>query len=287
LKTLIISSWQVPAVEGLAKAAAEAGWVVKDWDKRPRRAPRGDVLYYGGVGLVEEAVATYRFALLEPPLDLLAYIGPDLRKRQVGFGAFGAVGDQKRPTFLKPASPIRKVFDAGVYRSLTQIIERYDVPAETLVLYSEVVEWLVEYRCWILEGEVVATSPYISFGRVGWTPWSATSPVEPPPTEVIDFCGTLADEDGLPPAFVVDVGFIEGRGWAVVEFNPVWCSSVLGSDPQGVLRALERSCCRTDRLAPTDKPWVGHSLAPYRGELRSVTGTRWAPSTPSGLALTA
>src|SRR5262245_38856761 len=47
----------------------------------------------------------------------------------------------------------------------------------------------------------------------------------------VAMCGRLLAERtvALPPAFVVDVGLIEGRGWAVVEFNPAWCSGLLGA----------------------------------------------------------
>jgi len=60
----------------------------------------------------------------------------------------------------------------------------------------------------------------------------------------------------LPPAFVVDVGLVEGRGWAVVEFNPAWCSGLLGADPAAVLGVLERACRDRDGLATEDGRWV-------------------------------
>jgi hypothetical protein len=61
---------------------------------------------------------------------------------------------------------------------------------------------------------------------------------------------------GLPPAFVVDVGRIEGRGWAVVEFNPAWCSGLLGAEPAAVLGVLERACRDADGVDRTDASWV-------------------------------
>ena len=60
----------------------------------------------------------------------------------------------------------------------------------------------------------------------------------------------------LPPAFVVDVGLVEGRGWAVVEFNPAWCSGLLGTDPTAVLSVLKRSCRNVDGLEAADAAWV-------------------------------
>jgi hypothetical protein len=66
-------------------------------------------------------------------------------------------------------------------------------------------------------------------------------------------CG---ETPALPPAFVTDVGLIEGRGWAVVEFNPAWCSGVLGADPAAVLGVLRRACRPADSLAAEDAAWV-------------------------------
>jgi hypothetical protein len=37
---------------------------------------------------------------------------------------------------------------------------------------------------------------------------------------------------------VLDVGRIEDRGWAVVEFNPVWSAGLLNADSRAVLPAL-------------------------------------------------
>ena len=72
-------------------------------------------------------------------------------------------------------------------------------------------------------------------------------------------CGRLLAERSvaLPPAFVVDVGLVEGRGWAVVEFNPAWCSGLLGADPAAVLGVLERACRdKTDDLPEEARRWL-------------------------------
>ena len=59
----------------------------------------------------------------------------------------------------------------------------------------------------------------------------------------------------LPLAFVLDVGLVEGRGWAVVEFNPAWCSGLLGADPTAVLSVLP--ALKNPTVAPlADGEWV-------------------------------
>jgi hypothetical protein len=46
------------------------------------------------------------------------------------------------------------------------------------------------------------------------------------------------------------------RGWAIVEFNPAWCSGLLGTDPAAVLGVLERACRDADGLDAVNATWV-------------------------------
>ena len=48
----------------------------------------------------------------------------------------------------------------------------------------------------------------------------------------------------MPPAFVLDVGVVAGRGWGIVGANPAWASDIYGRDPSGVLPVLRRSSIR-------------------------------------------
>ena len=63
-------------------------------------------------------------------------------------------------------------------------------------------------------------------------------------------------QGAFPPGFVVDVGMIEDRGWAVVEFNPAWCSGLLGANPRHVLAVLQRVCLASDKVFGADCRWV-------------------------------
>jgi ATP-grasp domain-containing protein len=51
----------------------------------------------------------------------------------------------------------------------------------------------------------------------------------------------LADvQVAMPPAFVLDVGVISGRGWAVVEANSAWGAGIYGCEAAQVLQVLRR-----------------------------------------------
>ena len=122
------------------------------------------------------------------------------------------------------------------------------------MLVAEAVEWTSEFRCFVCEGRVEAWSPYLSFGRPVWKPGSAGTM----PGSLAAFCERLGDRmrAALPPAFVVDVGVLEDGRWAVVEFNPAWCSGILGADVEGVLRVVERAASSRGSTSPADHRWV-------------------------------
>jgi hypothetical protein len=177
--------------------------------------------------------------------------------RTIEFATFADLGRLQGPTFVKPADPLDKWFDAGVYRDPDEIRTTTRVTPDAPVLMSEPVEWSAECRCFVLEGMIVASSPYLSFGRPVWNPHDPNRPggVIPKMSRVIVERMVAEMRGALPPAFVVDVGLIEDRGWGVVEFNPVWCSGLLGADPRAVLSALRRATVVRSSLSAADRRW--------------------------------
>jgi protein-tyrosine phosphatase len=256
--TLLLSTGKLPAALALANAARKVGWAVQVWDEDPPDPPGGRVVYYGRTDVVAQATTRFGLALLEPPLDLLAQLPASLLLRRVEFARFRDLSRLKRPTFIKPADPLDRCFDAGVYADARDIRAPWGIAPETPVLVADPVEWLAEFRCFIRAGRVVASSPYLSFGKPVWRAWGQGGEKAVPSGDALAVCGRLLRmrSPALPPALVVDVGLVEGRGWAVVEFNPAWCSGLLGADPAPVLGVLERACRDADGLDAADAAWV-------------------------------
>jgi hypothetical protein len=234
------------------------GWQVYAFDENRKLKLRGKVVFYGGTDLAFSIASQFHLALLEPALDLLAKLPFEFRRRTLEYARFGDLGRLNGPTFVKPADALNKSFDAGIYASARDIRAPRGVDPQSPVLLSEPVEWSAEYRCFIRDGAVEAWSPYISFGRPAWKPFGQGTLATQVPATVSSFCQRLFSRSGVlfPPAFVMDVGLIDDRGWAVVEFNPVWCSGVLGADPRKVLAVLERACQDERRLSEADQLWV-------------------------------
>lgn len=256
--TLLLATLAMPGAGALANAACEAGWSVHAWNQNPPDSLLGRVVYYGRTDMAMQAAVRYRLALLEPPLDLLARLPASLRLRDVEFARFRDLTRLKRPAFVKPADPLDRCFDAGVYSTARDIRAPQRIDLDIPVLVAEPVEFLAEFRCFVREGSVVATSPYLSFGKPVWKSWGQGAEQARPSKDALAVCERLlaTPSPSLPPAFVVDVGLIEGRGWAVVEFNPAWCSGLLGADPAAVLGVLERASRNADNLDTSDRAWI-------------------------------
>ncbi len=248
----------------LIAAAEAAGWSVLgcDVDAIPSDVP--DPAVYVTTDIAVAAADALDVALLEPPLDLLARVPDRFLRRQVEAATFGDLDRLAGRTFVKPADPLDKWFDAGLYSDLRDIYTRGRSRPDAPVLLSEPVEWSLEYRYFVLEGKAVAGSPYIAYGRPAWRWRAGQSPDMPtaglPVVEGV--CAAMGGE--LPPAFVIDVGRIDDRGWAVVEFNPVWSAGLLASDARAVLPALLRATRKRNELSAEDRRW----------DLRRANGVR-------------
>ncbi len=252
--TLLLASMQLPSARQLAAVIQRRHWNVVALDEHSNPDIKGPRTFYGGTDRAAEYAARFELCLIEPPLDLLARVPHELLSREVRFGTLAAMGHISGPVFAKPADPILKNFDAGVYRGVSEIRGRRPLDGQTQLLVSEPVEWTSEFRCFICEGSVAAWSPYLSYGRPTWKPGCAGAL----PPNLAAFCERLQDGIGhmLPPAYVVDIGVMEDGRWAVVEFNPAWCSGILGADVAHVLRVVERSAVYNTTATLDDRRWA-------------------------------
>lgn len=110
-------------------------------------------------------------------------------------------------------------------------IEAQELTSETPVIIAPVKTITREWRTWIVDGKLVAYSQYAERGkrvRRRYTPW-----------DVRRFAERLASYWQPAPAFVLDVGEVDGR-LGLVEINTINSSGIYDADMVSVYDALVR-----------------------------------------------
>lgn len=184
----------------------------------------------------------FGLTLLEPPIDWLPRLPDEYRLREVRLTTLPEVRQGTLPAFVKP--PNDKSFPARVYECPIDL--RLHYPDEAPVLVSEIVHWEKEFRCFVLDRTLRTFSVYSRNGELQQENYFLSTDAED--AEVTEFVQTLLTDlrVELPRAIVIDVGVIEGRGWAVVELNAAWGSGTYGCDPDAVLDVLRFSAAPTN-----------------------------------------
>lgn len=226
-----------------------AGWRVDEDDVSD------PVAFYGEPLFAEVIAAQLGVALLDAPEDWLPGLPYTLRQREIRVATMGDARNRVDPVFVKPADG-RKGFVGAVYRAGAGLPSPQACPDDTPVLLAEPVTWEVEVRCFVKDGAVLTMSPYLRRGELardedgGWPMTSAEA-------DGVHACAArLFAEVPTPPAVVVDIGLIEGRGWAVVEANSAYGAGVYGCDPDRVLDVLARGCIPRTALSGNDVRWA-------------------------------
>jgi ATP-grasp domain, R2K clade family 2 len=257
--TLVVDSMEQRDARALADAAQLAGWTILSITQGGairRNSPR-DLALHGPPAAIIEFANALQIALLEPPLDWLAGLPARFLGRQIRRGTVGQARSIQEPVFIKTLDPARKWFDAGVFPGGWALPCRRGFPESTAVLVAEPVRWIVEYRCFVLEDRIACFSPYARherWMRKGDAAWII--PVEEARQLHRLVESLLSSLRGLtPPAWTLDVGCIEGKGWAVIEANPAWSAGIYQCDPTAILPVLRRACVPRRLLSAADGRW--------------------------------
>ncbi len=253
MHVLVLSPRFGPDSLALATEATRRGWRVhRLHDRRPpSKLAEESLVFYGESLLADTVGKALGLALLEPAADTLTALPGDFLRRDVRFTTLGEARRESFPRFVKPAD--EKQFRAAVYASAGELPGPEVLEDNLPVVTAEPVRWLDEYRCFVLEGRVVTASPYAWKGEREEAT-GAMFELEQGRAfaeEVLARAGAV-----FPPAVVLDVGRIEGRGWAVVEANPAWGAGIYDCDPVEVLRVLERASGTQRSLDPGDARWL-------------------------------
>ncbi|WP_431948011.1 ATP-grasp domain-containing protein [Actinacidiphila sp. bgisy167] len=261
-RTLFLSPRVTATGHALAAAARGRGMATRTlptW-RVPRDAADavGPSLYAGPL-FADAVAAELGLGLLEAEGDWLARLPFELVGREVAFTTLAEARTLRRPAFVKP--PNDKSFPARVYPDGSGLPGPDAVDDDVPVLVSDIVAFAVEYRLFLLDGEVVTGSRYASRGGLDVAPLDD----DPLAGEVRDFAGRLfaPDVPELPRAIVVDVGRTTG-GWAVVEANAAWASGHYACDAAAVLDVVLRAAGPLAAFGPGDRRFLRPTAAVVR-----------------------
>jgi hypothetical protein len=256
MPTLVLPPRFTPDTIAVGQAATTAGWSVErlpSW-RVPEWLRGQDVALYGEPLFAAVVAEDLGLALLEPPFDWLPTLPADYLRRETRFATLAQARQLEHPAFIKPADD--KCFLAGVFREGQHLPSEDVLPGATPVLIAEPVRWEVEVRCFVLDREVLAISPYLRRGELAQLPDGTWDDGRTEHAEAFAQRVVSDNAVSLPAAVVVDVGIIEGRGWAVIEANAAWGSGIYGCDPAAVLRVVRRACLPLEGISTADRRWV-------------------------------
>ncbi|MFJ3793650.1 ATP-grasp domain-containing protein [Kitasatospora sp. NPDC090091] len=212
---------------------------------------------YGGPLFADAVGSVLGLALTQPPHDWLTVLPRELTGRRVELTTLAEARALRSPAFLKP--PGDKLFPAKVYRDGSGLPGPDALEDDSPVQVSEVVRFLREYRLFVLDGEVRTASRYALDGDLAEAPLAE----DPYRAEVSAFAADVlaASVGRLPSAVVVDVGLLEGGGWAAVEANTAWASGGYACDPDAVLDVVLRAGGPAEQLAEADRRYCRASAS--------------------------
>lgn len=238
MTTLLLSSRQSGDAQLLWRAAIARNWsvvrarglTIPDFDD-------DDIAIYVEALFAPEIAKRLSRNLLDPAEDWLPTLPESLTRRKIYITTLGEARKISEPAFIKP--PNDKSFTAQVYETGAELPTAFEDNASALV--STPVKWLSEYRCFCLDGKVVTHSPYLRREELAVDSGYAITDQETANVVAIAEQALGHAKSGLPRAVVIDVGEIEGEGWAVVEANGAWGAGIYGCDPHLALDVI-RQC---------------------------------------------
>ena len=269
MPTLILTPRFSEDAQALWRAAGQLGWDVErltSWRVPERlRSVSEPVLYLEalmGPAIAEQLGLT----LADPPDDWLPRLPEEYLRRWVYLTTLREAHELAQPAFVKP--PNDKSFPASIYHP-TELPEGF--PDEMPVLVAEVVTWQKEFRCFVLDRRLRTFSVYLRGGELQQE--NAFACPEDEESDLRAYVEQLLSDQrvDLPRATVIDVGVIDGRGWAVVEQNAAWGAGLYGCDAAEVLEVLRFATAPSSLNAVPIGPRAG---SPRRSSLIYATASR-------------
>jgi hypothetical protein len=246
MPTLILTPRHTEDAQALWKAASRLGWNIErlnGWRVPAHLKPSDDLVLYVEALFGPTIAEQLGLNLLSPPEDWLVRLPIEYKLRQIELMTLAMARHIETAAFIKP--PNDKSFPAAIYKG-SELPTEYDDNMPVLV--SDIVAWNLEFRCFVLNRSLVTYSIYARNGE----PQSRTEFQSVPDEDrgLESFVATLVSDPrvDLPTATVIDVGYIDGAGWACVEQNAAWGAGIYGCDPALALEVIRHASLKTPSL---------------------------------------
>lgn len=199
---------------------------------------------YGSQTFCEVIAQQMNWTLKANSFDWLARLSLEYLKRKVEFMTLGEAKKLNETKFIKPADD--KVFQAKIYVPGELVVPDV-VTDDTPTLVSDIVQFDLEYRCFVDGANVKTWSNYVCYEHLAdpkfWdmVPYSDIIKDNYPHGFVDNMLYDLWNNGPTTLPSVVDVGRIPGKGWAIIETNQAWASGLYGCDPGEALRVMAQA----------------------------------------------
>jgi hypothetical protein len=165
MPTLLLSPRHGEDSRALWRAATKLGWEIhRVYNWQIPSLTTTDIAIYGEPLLCRHLSQQLRLPVIEPPLDWLPKLPAELRKRDVRLTTLAEARTIKERVFIKPAD--EKGLEAKIYQSGAELPAPGIFPEQLPVLVQEVVTWRSEFRCFVLDSQVLSLR--IEFRRPDW-----------------------------------------------------------------------------------------------------------------------
>jgi hypothetical protein len=198
----------------------------------------------GYVGVVHRALE--RLALPPPDLHPAPPVLLPLFARSIRATTLGEVRAMTMPVFVKPLSQ-HKAFTGHVRRGELDDLHRTShLPDDFDVLVSDVVRFVSEWRCFVVNGRCVGARPYAGDVLPSAPDWSVLR-------RAIETLG-----DAAPAGYSIDLGVLDDGATSIVELNDGYALGSYGLAPIPYAELLEARWKElvAPRTQPPDSPYV-------------------------------
>jgi hypothetical protein len=254
--TLILSPRFSTDSNKVWKAAIDSGWNIHRAIRYQPPETNGPVCVYGERVCCEIMAENMNLGLLDPPDRFLTDLPEGFVNRHIEFTTVKALQYSKwTRKFVKPACA-SKPFQAGIYeKGMDIIVTNKYIDFRCPVYVSEIVEFVAEVRLFILDGNIISSDQYNLI-------------IEKEPEEVEkeakEYGYMLLDylhmsNTRLPSAVVIDVGYIQDRGWSVIEANQAYSSGIYTEDRYKIEKLLPlflRASGRKENVSEADREFI-------------------------------